>query len=359
LALVTSLPDNRDVIAFDLPLGLNPEDPGLLAAQAEALGIDGVWSTEAGHDPYLPLGAVATSTKTITLGTAIAVAFPRSPMVHAQVAWDLHRAAPGRFVLGLGPQVRAHNERRYGVAGDKPAARMRDMIGAVRAIWRCWEEGEKLDYRGEFYQHTLMSPFFNPGSVGHGYPRILVAAVSELMLKVAGGHGDGVHVHPLHTKKYLDEMVIPTARGAATAVEHDAAKLDFVVPVMIATGSSDEEMEAAKQTYRSQIAFYASTPAYRGVLDMHGRGDIADQLHGLSRRGAWAEMPALIDDGLIEEICICAKQGDVAHRLVERYAGRATRIMPYATLDGSTPWGEIAQQLRELTPPTADVPTTA
>jgi probable F420-dependent oxidoreductase len=351
MTTVTSLPDNRDVIAFDLPLGLNPQDPGELARKAEALGIDGVWSTEAGHDPYLPLGAVATATRTLALGTAIAVAFPRSPMVHAQVAWDLHRAAPGRFVLGLGPQVKAHNERRYGVPGDKPAARMRDMIGAIRAIWRCWEEGEKLDYRGEFYQHTLMSPFFNPGPVGHGYPRILVAAVSELMLKVAGGHGDGVHVHPLHTQKYLDEMVIPTARDAAERAGNDPGNLDFVVPVMIATGANDEEVLAAAEPYRSQIAFYASTPAYRGVLDMHGRGDVADQLHGLSRRGEWGEMPALVDDDLIREICVCAKYEEVAGRLAQRYAGRATRIMPYATLDDTTPWGDIAKELRTLTAP--------
>jgi probable F420-dependent oxidoreductase len=352
LALVTSLPDNRDVIAFDLPLGLNPADPGRVAQEAEALGLDGVWSTEAGHDPYLPLGAVATSTKTITLGTAIAVAFPRSPMVHAQVAWDLHRAAPGRFVLGLGSQVKAHNERRYGVPGDQPAERMRDLIGAVRAIWRCWEEGEKLDYRGKFYQHTLMTPFFNPGPVGHGYPRILVAAVGDLMLKVAGSCGDGVHVHPLHTRKYLDEVVIPTAKAAAAAAERDTWSLDFVVPVMIATGGTDEEVEAAKQPYRSQIAFYASTPTYRGVLDMHGHGDVADQLHSMSRRGAWADMPALIDDNLIDDICVCAKYDDVAYQLVQRYAGRATRLMPYATLDG-TPWGEIAKQLRALTPAAA------
>jgi len=352
LALVTSLPDNRDVIAFDLPLGLNPTDPGSVAREAEELGIDGVWSTEAGHDPYLPLGAVATSTKRICLGTAIAVAFPRSPMVHAQVAWDLHRAAPGRFVLGLGSQVKAHNERRYGVPGDKPAERMRDLIGAVRAIWRCWEEGEKLNYRGEFYQHTLMSPFFNPGPVGHGYPRILVAAVSELMLKVAGGCSDGVHVHPLHTRKYLDEVVIPTAKAAAVAAERDASRMDFVVPVMIATGGTDDEVEAAKQPYRSQIAFYASTPSYRGVFDMHGRGDVADTLHGMSCRGEWADMPALIDDKLIDDICVCAKHDQVAYQLVRRYAGRATRVMPYATLDG-TPWGEIAKQVRELTSPAA------
>jgi probable F420-dependent oxidoreductase len=226
---------------------------------------------------------------------------------------------------------------------------MRDLIGAVRAIWRCWEEGEKLDYHGEFYELTLMSPFFNPGSIGHGYPRILVAAVSELMLKVAGGHGDGVHVHPLHTQKYLDEMVIPTARGAAVSAENDPGALDFVVPVMIATGNTDDEVVAAQEPYRSQIAFYASTPAYRGVLDMHGRGDIADQLHGLSRRGAWADMPALVDDDLIREICVCAKYDEVAAQLAERYTGRATRIMPYATLDDTTPWGDIAKQLRELT----------
>lgn len=255
----------------------------------------------------------------------------------------------GRFILGLGPQVKAHNERRYGVAGDHPAARLRDMVAAIRAIWRCWEEGDKPDYRGEFYQFSLMTPFFNPGSLGLGYPKILLAAVGETMLKVAGASGDGVHVHPLHTRRYLQEVVLPVAGEAAESAGRNSADLEYVVPVMIASGKDDAAVADAREAYRSQIAFYASTPSYRGVLDLHGRGDVADKLHGLSRRGDWAAMPELIDDELLGEICVCTTWENLGRELALRYDGLATRIMPYAPPDDVTKWGEIANDIKTQT----------
>ncbi|MGO8686435.1 MAG: TIGR03617 family F420-dependent LLM class oxidoreductase [Candidatus Dormibacteria bacterium] len=330
---------------FDLPLGLSTHDPGGAAASAEADGLDGIWSQEAGHDPYLPLLPAALATRRITLGTAIAVAFPRSPMVHAQVAWDLQRSSGGRFVLGLGAQVRAHNERRYSVAGDRPAARMRDLIRAVRAIWASFQSGARLEYRGEFYTHTLLPPFFDPGPLEVPPPPIYLAAVSEAMLRVAGAEADGVHVHPLHTERHLDQVVGPTVRAAAVAAGRDPRTVEFVLPAMIATGRTDAEVRASREAMRAQVAFYASTPSYRRVLELEGRDEAADRLHALSVRGAWAEMPALVDDELLDAVCTTARWDGLGAALARRYRGRADRLMPYAAGAG-VPWAEIAQVVR-------------
>lgn len=328
-----------------MPLGFSPDDPGAAAERAESDGFDAAWSAEAGHDPYLPLAAAAKTTSRIQLGTAIAVGFARSPVVHAQAAWDLQRWSQGRFILGLGAQVKAHNERRYSVPGDRPVARMRDLIRAIRAVWNCWQLGEKLDYRGEFYTHNLMPPFFNPGPLDTPAPLIYLAAVTEPMLRVAGTEADGVHVHPLHTEKFLDQTVNPLTREAAEKAGKKQADFAFCVPAMIATGRTRDDVEAAIPAIRAQIAFYASTPSYRGVLEAEGKGEIADRLHMLSRRGGWAEMPELIDDELLHAVAICATWDELPSRLVARYAGRATRLMPYAVLDDGTPWPEIARQV--------------
>jgi probable F420-dependent oxidoreductase len=331
---------------FDLPLSPGDE-PARAAAAAEEQGADGIWSAEVGHDPYLPLLPAATATRRITLGTAIAVAFPRSPMVHAQAAWDLQRASGGRFVLGLGAQVRAHNERRYSVPGDRPAARMRDLVRAVRAIWRSFQEGAPLDHRGDFYRLSLLPPFFNPGPLEAGPPRICLAAVSEPMLRVAGAEADGVHVHPLHTERYLDAVVLPTVRAAATQAGRDPNALDLVVPAMIATGRTDSEVRSTREAMRAQVAFYASTPTYRPVLELEGRGEAADRLHHLSVHGGWAEMPGMVDDGLLDAVCTAAPHDELPAALLRRYRGRATRLMPYTAFPDA-PWGRIAREVRAL-----------
>lgn len=334
--------------AFDLPLGFRPADPGGIGHAAEEQGLDGVWSTEAGSDPYLPLALVAHATSRIRFGTAIAVAFPRSPLVHAQAAWDLHRMAPGRFILGLGAQVKAHNQRRYSAPFDHPAGRMRDLIGAIRAIWSCWQDGVPLDYRGPFYQHTLMTPFFSPGPVDHPIPPpIFLAAVGPDMLGVAGAVAEGVHVHPLHSEKSLDTLTLPRTREAALAAGRDPAALEFVVPFLVATGKDAAAVESARPAMRAQLAFYASTPAYRCVMECEGRGELADELHALSRRGGWGEMPERVDDELLDAMCVSATWDELPAALVRRYAGRATRIMPYAVADDGTPWPEIAAAFRQ------------
>jgi len=333
-------------VLFDLPLGFTGADSASLAATAEADGLDGVWSAETGHDPYLPLLPAALATQRITLGTAIAVAFPRSPMVHAQAAWDLQRASRGRFILGLGAQVRAHNERRYSVPADRPAARMRDLIRAIRAIWRSFQEGTPLRHSGEFYSLSLLPPFFNPGPLDVPAPLIFLAAVGEAMLRVAGGEADGVHVHPLHTERYLDTVVRPLVRGAASASGRDPDQVTLAVPAMIATGRTADEAAAARGPLRAQVAFYASTPTYRPVLELEGQGEIADRLHRLSVQGRWPEMPAEVDDALLDSVCTTATWDELPAALLRRYGTRAGRLMPYA-VEPSAPWAEIARRLRD------------
>jgi probable F420-dependent oxidoreductase len=333
------------VLGFDVPLSW--EDPATAAARAESDGMDGVWTAEATHDPHLPLALAATATRRILLGTAITVAFVRSPMTHAMTFWDLHRMAPGRVVMGLGSQVKAHNQRRYGVAFDHPAPRMRDMIRAIRAIWRCWQFGEVLDYRGEFYTHTLMTPFFNPGPVDGAMPRIFVAAVNRHMLAVAGAEADGVHVHPLHSERTLDQLTIPVARDAAVAAGRDGGALQFCAPAMIATGRDAAAVAGNRERMRSQIAFYASTRTYRVVLEQHDRGEVTDELYALSLRGRWEEMPRFIDDELLDAFCVSATWDDLAAALSRRYTGRLQRIMPYATGAEGTPWPSIAAEIHQ------------
>jgi probable F420-dependent oxidoreductase len=333
------------MLAFDMPLGW--DDPAADAKRAEEEGMDGLWSLEAGHDPYLPLALAAGSTERVVLGSGIAVAFPRTPLVHAQTGWDLQRLSRGRAVIGLGAQVKAHNQRRYSGPFDHPVARMQDMVLAIRAIWASWQDGTPLDYRGEFYQHTLMTPFFNPGPQDFPAPPIYVAAVSEPMLRMAGAVADGIHIHPLHSPHSLDQLTIPVARGAATEAGRDGDALVLVAPAMIATGRTMDEAQGAREGMRAQIAFYGSTPAYHAVLDVHGKRDVGEQLHAASRRGAWGEMPALVDDELLDAICATATWDGMAAELHRRYSGRVQRVMPYTMGDTTTPWATIAREVRE------------
>ena len=334
------------MLAFDLPLGFEALDAGKVAAGAELQGIDGVWSTEAGHDPYLPLVLAADATLHITIGSAIAVAFARSPLVHAQAAWDLQRLSSGRFILGLGAQVKAHNQRRYSAPFDHPVARLGEMVQAIRAIWDCWQDGTPLNFRGEFYTHTLMTPFFSPGPLPDlARPPIYLAAVTEPMLQMAGKLADGVHVHPLHTERFLDDVVKPALNRAALSVDRPESEVKLVVPVMLATGKTTADVDDAKAAMRAQISFYASTPAYQKVLQLEGRGETGERLQALARAGSWAEMPELIDDEFFGRVCLCATWDDLPAAMLRRYAGRADRIMPYAANDAA-PWHEIAAAVR-------------
>ncbi|NQW60667.1 TIGR03617 family F420-dependent LLM class oxidoreductase, partial [bacterium] len=263
------------------------------AKDAEAAGYSGAWTAETNHDPFFPLLLAAEHTSQIELGTSIAVAFARNPMTLANIGWDLQSYSRGRFVLGLGSQIKPHITKRFSMEWTHPAARMREMVLAIRAIWDTWQNGTKLEFRGEFYTHTLMTPFFtpNPNDISeYGVPKIFLAGVGELMTEVAGDVCDGFICHGFTTEKYLREVTLPAlARGRAKAGK-TMEGFEIVGPSFVVTGSNDEELEAASIGTRQQIAFYGSTPAYRGVLDIHGWGGLQDELNTLSKAGKWVEM---------------------------------------------------------------------
>jgi len=312
------------------------------AKRLEELGYDGGFSFEGPHDPFFPLLLAARETARLELATAIAIAFARTPMLLATLGNDLQAFSQGRFILGLGSQIRPHIERRFSMPWSKPAARMRELVLAIRAIWRCWNQGEKLDFRGEFYTHTLMTPFFDPGPNPHGCPRIFLAGVGPRMTETAGEVADGFFVHPFNTRESLLSVTLPALeRGLALAGRRRA---DFQVShqLMIVTGANDEELARARAAVRSQIAFYGSTPAYRLVLESRGWGALQPELNLLSKRGLWAEMAGLISDEMLEAIAVCAPPSELAAKLRERTQGVADRVSLVA------PWAPDPGCFREL-----------
>jgi probable F420-dependent oxidoreductase len=309
------------------------DDIARQATLVEAQGYDGAWAAEVGHDPLLILAGAAVSTTRIELGTGIVVAFGRSPMITAMMANDVQLLSRGRLLLGLGSQIKPHIEKRYSMPWSHPAPRMREYVLAMRAIWACWNDRTPLDFRGEFYKHTLMTPFFDPGPNQFGAPKVFLAAVGELMTEVAGEVADGLLVHPFTTERYLREVTLPALeRGLAKA---GRSRDDFQISFsgLIATGASDEDREVARQQVRGQIAFYGSTPAYRGVLDLHGWGDLQGELNTLSRSGEWQTMAELIDDDVLDALSVVAAPDQVARHVLERFGDvidRFSLYTPYA-----------------------------
>jgi probable F420-dependent oxidoreductase len=300
------------------------------ARAAEALGYDGIWSAETSHDPFLPLAVAAGATERLALGTGIAVAFARNPMNLAVLANDVQDLSRGRFILGLGSQVRPHITKRFSMEWSHPAPRMRELILAVRAIWQAWESGTKLEFRGEFYTHTLMTPFFNPGPNPHGNPLILLAAVGRLMTEVAGEVADGMLVHGFTTERYLREVSLPALMDGASRTGKGRADLTVSYPGFVVTGENEKDTEAAASAVRQQIAFYASTPAYRPVLDLHGWGDLHKELNTLSKRGEWVQMGKLIDDEMLEAFAVVAPLSEVPRHVQARYGDLVDRFSFYA-----------------------------
>jgi probable F420-dependent oxidoreductase len=301
-----------------------------VAKELEEVGYDGGLSAETNHDPFFPLLVAAEHTESLDLGTGIAVAFARSPMTLANIGYDLHAYSKGRFRLGLGSQIKAHIEKRFSMPWSHPAARMREVILAVRAIWDCWNEGTKLDFRGEFYRHTLMTPFFDPGPNPHGAPTIQLAAVGEKMTEVAGEVADGVILHAFTTERYVREVTLPALeRGFAKAGK---TRDDFEIsgPMFVVSGTNDDELERAMRGTREQIAFYGSTPAYRGVLELHGWGDLQDELNRLSKRGEWKAMGDLITEDVLDAFAVVAVPEDVPAAMLARYDGIVDRLQFYA-----------------------------
>jgi probable F420-dependent oxidoreductase len=323
---------------------------GAGARDAEAAGYSGLWTAETSHDPFLPLLLAAEHTEHVELGTSIAVAFARNPMLLANTAWDLQAYSGGRFVLGLGSQIKPHITKRFSMPWSHPAPRMRELVLAIRAIWDCWLNGTRLEFRGEFYTHTLMTPFFTPDRsdlAEVGVPKIFLAGVGQLMTEVAGEVCDGFICHGFTTERYLREVTLPAlARGRAKAGK-TMDGFEIVGPSFVVTGATEAELAAAATGTRQQIAFYGSTPAYRPVLDLHGWGGLQDELNGLSKQGRWTEMGELIDDEILNTFAVVAEPEDVAPELHRRYADVIQRISFYAPYRSDPDrWGRIIDALK-------------
>lgn len=300
---------------------------GRMAKRLEELGFDALYTSEVLQDPFLPLALAVADTKRIDLGTAITVALPRSPMHLAQISRDLQAYSRGRFILGLGSQVKAHIERRFSAKFDHPAARMREMILAIRAIWESWEKSTPLRFEGEFYRHTLMTPFFDPGPSGFGMPRIYLAAVGELMTEAVGEVADGMFIHGFSTELSLRQRTLPALKRGLEKAGRRRADVQLAYPVFVVTGENDEEFDKAADAVREQLAFYASTPTYRGVLEVHGWEALQEKLHGMTKQGRWSEMGACITDEMLEAFAVCGKIEDIPDMVAARYGDVVDRLL--------------------------------
>lgn len=303
------------------------------ARRAREIGFDGFFTAETSHDPFIPLALASMEIPELTIGTAIAVAFPRSPMVTAQVAWDLASVSNGRFVLGLGTQVKPHIVRRFGMEWTTASARLRDYIDALRAIWHSFQTGEPLRFDSQEYRFSLITPFFNPGPIDHPEIPVAIAGVGPGLSRLAGERCQGFFAHSFHTVRYLDEVVLPNIAAGAEAVGRSPADVGVYTSVFLVTGRDESEMEQSRLAAKRQIAFYASTPSYRVVLDTHG-WDFGDHLNWMSRRGEWERMADVIPDEVVDTIAIVSEPERVGEAIRQRYGDRIARI-GYYTLDGA------------------------
>lgn len=324
----------------------NPGDAGSLAKAMEALGFAGVYTFEGQHDPFFPLVVAAEHTEKIELTTAIAVAFARNPMLLANIGYDLQLMSKGRFNLGLGSQIRPHIENRYSMQWSQPVERMRDMVKAIRAIWRCWNTGEKLDYRGEFYTHTLMTPAFTPGPNPFGNPKIFIAGVGPRMTEVAGEMGDGMLIHPLNTAEFIAEQTLPALQKGFDSASKKREDFEISCQMIIVTGATDEAFENAKALARNQIAFYASTPEYKPVLDQHGWGDLQPRLNALSKEGKWNDMCALIDDEVLEAVALVGTPEEIGDKVRAGRGALVDRISAVAYTQDMELMKKVADEIR-------------
>jgi probable F420-dependent oxidoreductase len=318
---------DRGGLRVDSAVSSQLPDAADTATRLERRGYDCCWTAEINHDPFLPLTLAAEHTTSIELGTSIAVAFARTPMTVANVGWDLQAYSQGRFILGLGSQIQRHIEKRFSMPWIKPVARMREFVLALHEIWSCWQDGTKLSFEGDFYTHKLMTPMFTPEPLAHPFPKVFVAAVGEAMTEMSGEVADGVLAHAFTTKRYFEEVTTPALlRGLQRS---GRTRDDFQVscPVFVATGNDDADVAANAAATRKQIAFYASTPAYRKVLELHGWGDLQTELHRLSHAGEWDAMGSLIDDEILDEFAVVAPIHEVAKKVRERCDGLIDRVL--------------------------------
>ena len=298
-------------------------DAGKLATNFESEGYDGVYTFEGPHDPFLPLSIACGTTSTIDLMTSVAIGFARNPMILANLGYDLQLMSKGRFTLGLGSQIKPHIEKRFSMPWSSPAKRMGEMVAAIKAIWNAWQFKEPLNFRGEFYSHTLMTPFFNPGENPFGIPKILMAAVGPMMLKAAAENADGIIVHPFHSAKSFHELTLP-------ALDNRFQDNDFevVIGLIVGLGTTQDEIDQAKLSCASQISFYGSTPAYKGMLEVHGFEDLHLELNRLSKQGEWTKMRDIIPDEVLQEFTIIGTPAQAAEKLLSRYDTKIARVQP-------------------------------
>ena len=333
-----------DVGLHDYELGAVPD----FARKAESIGYGCIWTSETQHDPFLPLAVAATATSSIKLGTSIAVAFPRSPMITAYTAWDIQEASAGRFILGLGSQVKAHNQRRFSVKFESPGPKLREVVLALRAIWECWQKGSPLRFKGEFYSFDLMTPFFNPGPIEHPRIPIFIAGVNQYMCHVAGEVCDGLHVHPFNTVKYLRECVHSAVDEGLRSSGRSRQEFQYATAAFVVLGDTESERAKNAEAVRQQIAFYASTPAYELILSLHGWEGIALDLRRKAQEGDWKGMSRLISDEMLDAVALSGTYDTIGKQLRNRYAGLLDRVALYQPYNSAVDDSRLAALVKEL-----------
>lgn len=322
-----------------------------LVRRVEEVGYDAVTSSETSHDPFLPLVLAAEHSQRLLLGTSVAIAFPRSPMVVAYLAWDLQKFSGGRFVLGLGTQVKGHNERRFSVPWTAPGPRLREYIGALRAIWDCWQNGTPLNFRGKHYTFTLMTPFFNPGPIEHPRIPVYIAAVNAFMARLAGEICDGIRLHSFLSPKYLREVIIPAVQAGAARAGRALDDFGLAGAGFVITGRTEADLVPQREAVRRQLAFYASTRTYRPVMEVHGWGETVDRLHRLSLQGRWDEMAGLITDEMLETYATIGTYDEIAERLRKRYGGLVSSVtlnLPLETAEDRELAREVIARVKKI-----------
>jgi probable F420-dependent oxidoreductase len=338
---------------LQLDTGLGTHFTGLrdvphTAREAEESGFGVLWVPETRHDPFLPVALAAEHTRRIRLGTAVAIAFPRSPMVLAHIGWDLAQFSGGRFILGLGTQVKGHNERRFSVPWVPPGPRLRDMVLAIRAIWDCWQHGTRLDFRSRHYTHTLMTPFFNPGPIEHPDIPIFLGGVNPYMCRIAGEVADGLLMHSLNSVTYIRTIVLPAVLEGLHKSGRPRSAFTLRGTVFPVLGDTEEELDLARAAVRQRIAFYASTRTYKTVLEAHGWGDLTDRLHAMAGRGAWEAMGREITDDMLDAFCIISTPAMLGQKLRERFEGLVDRLflnLTYEPAAKKIDWPRVIQEL--------------
>ncbi|MGA9724323.1 MAG: TIGR03617 family F420-dependent LLM class oxidoreductase [Candidatus Binatus sp.] len=326
----------------------NLRDVPAAARAAEAAGFDAIWIPEAGNDGFIPAALIAEHTKRIKMGTSVAIAFPRSPMITAATAWDLAGLSEGRFILGLGTQVKGHIERRYSTKWEAPVPRLREYLLSLRAIFKCWSEGgAKLSFQGKYYNFSLMTPFFTPSR--HNFPNvpIHIAGVNEHIIRLAGELCEGLHAHPFNSPKYLREFVLPNVEKGLAKAGRSRKDFEIQSTAFVIVGNNQDEIRKAREAVRQQISFYASTRTYKIVLDMHGWGDVAQRLNEKAAKGEWVAMAQEITDEMLDVYTVAGTYDEIADKVMERYDGLLDRVafyIPYRAGTDDAEWAKLAKR---------------